>query len=480
VDFRQKVLSGLYWTGAARLLGQIWSWAITIVVIRLLTPADYGLLAMATVFVEFFGMMAQFGVGTALVQAAEIDERKLRQMFGFAIVVNVGLFAAMYFGAPLIAVFFEEPRLVEIVRVLAVPFLVGIFAMIPEVQLSRKLDYKTLSLIGLTSAIAASLTTLVLALMGAGVWSLVWGSLVAAGWSTVSLNLVSPFFKLPEFSYRGTRALMLFGGNVTITRILWFWYSQADIIIAGKLFGKDLLGTYSVSMHLATLPATKLSTIINQVSFPAFARIQHDRERYASSFLLVVRLLSFVVFPMLWGMSSIAPELVQVLLGEKWLAATVPLQLLALIMPVHTFAPFMNTAADAMGRADISTKQVFIASLVMPVAFIIGSQWGLIGLALAWVIAFPVVFAAAMMLFLPVIGLRASDLLGAMAPPVCACAGMYGAVTLARLILGPEVNDVVRMTALVLTGMAAYGALTAIFNRDGCGEVIRTLRGQRG
>ena len=480
MDFRQKVLSGLYWTGAARLLGQIWSWAITIVVIRLLSPADYGLLAMATVFVEFFGMMAQFGVGTALVQAAEIDERKLRQMFGFAIVVNVGLFAAMYFGAPLVAVFFEEPRLVEIVRVLAVPFLVGIFAMIPEVQLSRKLDYKTLSLIGLTSAIAASLTTLVLALMGAGVWSLVWGSLVAAGWSTVSLNLVSPFLKWPEFSYRGTRALMLFGGNVTIARILWFWYSQADIIIAGKLLGKELLGTYSVSMHLANLPATKLSTIINQVSFPAFARIQRDRERYASSFLLVVRLLSFVVFPVLWGMSSIAPELVQVLLGEKWLAATVPLQLLALIMPVHMFAPFMNTAADAMGRADISTKQVFIASLVMPVAFIIGSQWGLIGLALAWVIAFPVVFAAAMMLFLPVIGLRASDLLGAMAPPVCTCAGMYGAVTLARLILGPEVNDVVRMTALVLTGMAVYGALTAIFNRDGCREVIRTLRGQRG
>jgi O-antigen/teichoic acid export membrane protein len=185
------------------------------------------------------------------------------------------------------------------------------------------------------------------------------------------------------------------------------------------------------------------------------------------------------VFPVLWGISSIAPELVQVLLGGKWLAATVPLQLLALIMPVHMFAPFMNTAADAMGRADISTKQVFIASMVMPVAFLIGCQWGLSGLALAWVIAFPVVFAAAMVLFLPIIGLRVRDLLVAMAPPVCACAGMYGAVTLARIMLGSEANDVVRMTALVLTGMATYGALTAIFMRDRWSEVIRTLWVQR-
>jgi O-antigen/teichoic acid export membrane protein len=190
-------------------------------------------------------------------------------------------------------------------------------------------------------------------------------------------------------------------------------------------------------------------------------------------------LLSFVVFPVLWGMSSIAPELIQVLLGEKWLAATVPLQLLALIMPVHMFAPFMNTAADAMGRADISTKQVFIASIIMPVAFLIGCQWGLVGLALAWVIAFPVVFAAAIVLFLPIIGLRVRDLLVAMAPPVCACGGMYGAVTLARLMLGSEVNDVVRMTALALTGMATYGALTAIFFGDRWREVIRILWVQR-
>ncbi|HKA43523.1 MAG TPA: lipopolysaccharide biosynthesis protein [Burkholderiales bacterium] len=477
MSFRRTVVSGLYWSAGGRLAGQAVSWIITIVVIRVLSPADYGLLAMATVFVEFFGMMSQFGAGTAVVQAPELDERKLRQMFGFAIVVNGVLFAVIFLGAPLVAAFFGEERLTVIVRALAVPFLLSALGMIPGALLARELHYKTMSLIALSATIVSSVTTLVLALAGAGVWSLVWGTLVSAAWVAVINNIASPFLKWPIFSFRGTRELVVYGGNLTITRILWFWYSQADTIIAGKLLGKELLGIYSVAMHLATLPANKLSALINQVAFPAFARIQHDRERYASHFLMAVRLLSFAVFPTLWGMSSVAPELVRVLLGEKWVAAIVPLQLLALIMPVHMFLPFMVTAANGIGRADVSTKQVLIASLVMPVAFAIGSVWGLVGIALAWVIAFPLVFAQSIRLFTPVLGLGARSILRSMAPSVVACAGMYLAVTAVRYLLAPQMGEYVQLVLLVLTGVAAYATLTVVFNRDGVKEVLGVFRG---
>src|SRR5215813_8254820 len=108
MSLRAKVLSGFLWSGGTRIIAQAVSWAITVVVIRVLTPADYGLLAMATVFVEFFGMMSQFGVGSAVVQAPNLDEIKLRQMFGFVLVVNVGLFVVLLLGAPFVAVFFAE------------------------------------------------------------------------------------------------------------------------------------------------------------------------------------------------------------------------------------------------------------------------------------------------------------------------------------------------------------------------------------
>lgn len=288
-----------------RLLSQVFAWAVTIVVIRVLSPADYGLLAMATVFIEFLAMIAEFGIDTALVQASEIDDSKLRKMFGFVIMVNVTLFVVMWSSAPICAAFFREPRVAAIVRVLSVQYVLMSFSVIPQAQLSRRLDYKGPSLIELSAAMTTSVTTLVLALSGAGVWALVWGSMAAALCRTVGLNLLSPFVKWPVFAFRGTRELLVFGGNVTVTRIMWFFYSQADIIVGGRLLGNDLLGLYSVAADLASIPARKTSAIINQVSFPALARIQQDRPRYAASVLLAVRSLSFVLFPVLWGMGHV-------------------------------------------------------------------------------------------------------------------------------------------------------------------------------
>ena len=476
MNFRSEVLLGLRWVAGTKVLGQLFTWAVTVVVVRILTSADYGLLAMASVFIAFLMMLAQFGVGFAMVQAAEIDERKLRQMLGLAVAVNLALFGATYFAAPLIAEFFTEPRLVAIVRVLSVQYVLMIFAVIPSATLSRNLDYKKLSLIEMAAALVASLTTLALALAGAGVWALVCGSLVAALCRTAALNIVSPFLAWPVFSFRGVGKLLYFGGNITAARILWFVYSQSDVIIAGRLLGKELLGFYSIAMNLASFPADKLSAIVNQVSFPAFARIQGDRERYAASFLLAVRLLSFAVFPVLWGISSIALELVPLLLGSHWLPAAVPLQLLALIMPVHMFAPFMSTAAQGIGRADLALKQVALASLVMPLAFVVGSQWGLLGLAVAWVAAFPLVFVWAMVLFLPVIGLRIRDFLGAMARPMLASLGMYATVGAARIMLGPVMSPIARMTLLIVVGVAVYAVLTLLVNRGGYREMRGMLR----
>jgi teichuronic acid exporter len=450
---------------------------MTVVVVRILSPADYGLLAMASVFIAFLMMLAQFGVGFAVVQAPEIDERQLRQMLGLAVAVNSGLFCTTYFAAPLIAEFFMEPRLVRIVRALSFQYLLMIFAVIPSATLSRNLDYKRLSLIELAAAVAGGLITLALALAGLGVWALVYGSLTAALCRTAALNIAFPFLAWPLFSLQGARKLLFFGGNITVARILWFVYSQSDVIIAGKLLGKELLGLYSIAMHLASLPANKVSEIINQVSFPAFARIQGDRERYAASFLLAVRLLSFSIFPVLWGISSVALELVPVLLGNQWNPVAVPLQLLALIMPVHMFAPFMNTAALGIGRADIALKQVMLASLVMPIAFIIGSRWGLLGLALAWVTAFPLVFLGAMMLFLPIVGLRMRDFLGAMARPVLASLGMYTTVGIVRAMVEPAVSTIAQMTLLIAVGVAAYAVLTFLINRNGYRELRGMLRG---
>lgn len=476
MSFRSQILSGLAWIASARLLGQLVTWSITIVVMRILTPADYGLLAMATVLVGFLAMMAQFGAGAAAVQSVDMDDAKLRQIFGFVIVINSGLFLLLFLAAPLIAWFFDEPRLVAIVRVLGVQFILMIFTVIPGAQLSRRLEFKGQSLVDLSGAVVSSVTALGCALAGLGVWALVWASIVLEVWRVAGLGLIAPFWQRPNFSLRDMRHVLMFGGNLTISRILWFFYSQADIVIAGKVLGKELLGVYSVPLHLASLPVQRLSAIVNQVAFPAFARIQHEREKFVTNFLLAIRMQSFAVFPALWGISSIAPEVVTVLLGEKWRAATIPLRLLALVMPFNMLLLFTNTASQGIGRADIALKQVLIASAVMPIAFLIGIRWGVIGLGVAWIVAFPVVLWGALGVFLPVIGLRVADVLQAVSRPALSGFGMYAVVSLVRGFLAPETQILAQMLILIMAGALAYGALAWTLNRKGCAELASLLR----
>ncbi|WP_284615890.1 lipopolysaccharide biosynthesis protein [Aquabacterium humicola] len=473
---RSKVLSALAWSGGVRLLGQLFTWGVTLVVMRVLQPADYGLLAMATVFVAFLTLMADIGLGQALVQVDRLDEQRVRQVFGAIIVVDCLLFTLQYAAAPAIADFYGEPRLATILRALGATFLLAIFTSVPTALMSRELDFKRQSLIEFGSAILGSLTTLTMALLDFGVWALVGGMLVSHACRAIACNVVKPYLQWPRLSLEGVRGLILFGGQMTAARLLWFVYSQADMFIAGKLLGKEPLGVYSVAMHLASLPVQKISALANQVAFPAFARANEEGAGVAAGYLLkAVRLLSFFSFPVLWGLSAAAPELIAVVLGTKWTAAVLPLQVLALMMPLRMVGNFVPSATDGIGRADVGLKNLLVSNAVMLPAFIVGSQSGLYGLCLAWVLASPLVFLINMRSSLGVLGMGLPALLRAMAPPAGCAALMAGAMHLLRLA-APIESVALRLGVLVAAGAASYLLLSLLLNRGVLREILALRR----
>jgi teichuronic acid exporter len=476
MDLKSKVMAGVGWVAGANFFGQIITWVITIVVMRLLSPADYGLLAMASVFVAFLAMMAAAGLGPAIVQAIAIDDAKLRQLLGLITAINVVLCLLLFSAAPLIAGFFNETRLIDIIRILSLQFVITGFAVIPESLLGRALRFKARALVDLASNLAGGITTLTLAWTGHGVWSLVAGAMVSVSGKTIGLNIASPYIRWPTFSLQGAKPLLAYGGNVTASRILWFFYSQADMFIAGKLLGKEALGFYSVAMHLASLPVQKISGVLNQVAFPAFSQIQRNPEMISRHVLKAIRMLCFFAFPVLWGISSVAPELVRLILGEKWEMAIPPLQILPAIMPFRMVSNFLPSAVDAVGRPDISVKNLFTASIVMPSAFLIGGQWGIQGLCIAWVIAFPLVFLANLTRSLPAINIRVLPFLASMAWPALASGAMYGVVIAVGLLLPADASGWVRFLILVAAGGATYAGLALTTNRSGCNEMLQLVR----
>ena len=253
--------------------------------------------------------------------------------------------------------------------------------------------------------------------------------------------------------------------------------SQVDVLICAKWLGNEVLGFYSVAMQLASLPSQRISGLVNQVAFPTFARMQGELCKVGDSVLSGARLLSFFSFPVLWGMSSVAPEIVEVILGDKWVLATVPLQALTLIMPLRIVGNFVATAVQGIGRSDIVLRSVVWASLVTPPVFVVGVYAsGLLGLSLAWLVASPLSFLQSMVRSLPVLGLSLTQLARAMGPAAGTGLVMYGAVVSARHLLLTGQGGVVRLCVLVCVGALAYCAVALVVNRKGVQEVFETVR----
>jgi len=472
-----KVISSLRWMAVARFSGQVLSWVVTIFVIRILTPDDYGLMAMAMVAITLLALLNEMGMGSVLVQQQELDHRTVECIFGLLILINGALYTSLYLGAPLIAVFFEEPRLVEILRVIALQFIFMPFSVVANSMLSRRMDFRRMSFVDMWKIIAASITTLTLALNGYGIWALVFGNLLGALVDAVGATLAAKCWYRPRFRFSGMKQMIGFGGYVMASRILFFIYVRADIFIIGKLLGKDLLGLYSVAKDLASLPMEKVSGVLNMVGFSAFSRIQDDRDEVREKLLKAVRILSFFAFPMFAGISSISPEIVEVILGEKWLAAIVPLQLLSLIIPLRMVQNIIPPVLMSIGRPEVAVSNLVIACIIMAVSFLIGVQWGINGVSQAWLFGYPVFFVIMLKRSLPILGLTIAEYLKSMYGPAMVAGVMYFAVIVVRQTVTQSMfSGPVDLAVLVGTGALIYGTLMLLTQRQACNEMLILFR----
>ena len=476
MDIRLKVLTALSWTATARFISQLFSWVITIVVIRLLSPSDYGLMAMAVFSLSFLYLLNTFGLDAVLVQKRDLDAITQRQVFGILILLNMFFFLLLFLAAVPIAKFFGEPRLVAIIRVLSFQFVVLIFETLPRAQLERQIDFKNMSIVDLITMMLGSLITLILAFSGLGVWALVFGSLTTVATRTVGLNIIAPCWCWPSFSLRGMHQSISFGGFATVDRGLWFLFSEIDKFIGGKLLGKELLGFYAVANHLASLPITKVASLINAVALPAFSQAQNDLEKVGSYLLKAVRVMSIVAFPIFLGMSSVAPELVELFLGGKWRDASLPLQILSLVMPLRMVSILLPPLLWGVGQPRVSATNHLIAAVTMSVAFYVGAGWGPAGLALAWLSAYPLVFLVSVIRALRVVELSAKSFMLAMARPALASVGMYGTVMAAKAYPVVEMGTVAEFVSLVVLGALAYAVLALLVNRPGIREALELFR----
>lgn len=456
----RAAFAGVKWAALAKVCGQAVTWAITLVVIRVLAPEDYGITAVAAVFVTLLASVAELGLGAALVQARRLDDEEISCIAGASLLLNGGCALAIVAASPAIGWAFGDVRIGWVAAVSSLTLLINAVATVPEAVLYREMRFKRLAALDVLGATTGSFATLAFALNGVAFWALVFGPLLGTAVRTGVLVGLSRWHR-PRFARDGLARHLRFGGALTAGRLAWQGAQQCDVLVGGRFLPEASLGLYSVAVHLARMPMSKVMSVVNQVAFPTVARMQDDRRLLASRLVDAVALLTLLSVPMLWGLSAVAPEFVVIALGGEWTGAAVPLQFAALAMPAQLLSNVFSTALTGLGRADVELKNMTTALVVALVSVMIGVQGGAAGLAVAVCVAAPTVLLLNLPRTNAVIRLSLRAALAAVRGPIVAGAAMYAVVTVARYALA-DVELLSRFGLLVALGAATYVAVITV------------------
>jgi teichuronic acid exporter len=463
MSIERKAISALKWATAAKVVIQIVSWAGTLVVIRLLTPLDYGLMAKVAVVCGIAGAIAELGLGAAIVRSVDIAGDDLRKIYGLSLLFSAGMTAAVAASAPLLAWLFQEPRLVWPIAAAALQIMIGAIAIVPSALATRELSFRRLAKIEVAAGITSIVATLILAVFGVGVWALVLGTLLGGFVRSAVLLTFGPRVR-PLFSFRGIGEHLKFGLTLVGNRVSYFVVIQSDVLVGSAFLSTTEIGQYSVALQLATLPMSKIMGTVNEILLPAVARLQGDRGSVRDAALNSVGLMSLLAFPMLWGISAVAPELVQLLFGQGWLAVVPALVILPLIGPIRMVCSIVFTTSLALGNRQLDLRNTVANFAIVPTGFFVGAHWGLVGLCSAWLVAVPMAYAFSMPGALRSIGFRARDLASECGPPALAAAAMYSAITVLRPAIGQQ-SIFVSLGALCVGGSLTYFAAMWLVSR---------------
>lgn len=472
-DLDRGLAHGIAWTGGVKYLTQIVRWGSTLVILRLLTRGDYGLMSMAMVYLGLVQLVNEFGLSSAIVQQRDLAEDQLAGLGGLSFAIGTVLFLLSLLLAPALGAFYGEPRLVAIVRVLAFNFVFRAAQVVPRGLLNRDLKFRTLAAVDGAEAVSQAIIALILAWLGYGYWALVFGSLGAAAIATVLIILARPHpIRWPRAIERVRGALKL-GWHIALSRFAWYVYSNADFAVVGRLLGKDMLGAYSFGWTLANMPVERVAAMVGRVTPAVFASVGDDPPALRRYLLRITEALAVATFPAAIGMALVANDFVLVVMGDKWFDAIAPLRLLCVYGAIRSVTTLLPDVLVAIGQARRNAQASIAMAIVLPILFIIGAKTGgTVGVAWAWLIGYPA-------LLIPYFGLVALRAIGsnllqyaeALWPAASAC-GVMAAAIITTQRFTTTLPRATRLGLLVAVGGVAFILTMLLLHR----ERIRAFR----
>jgi O-antigen/teichoic acid export membrane protein len=476
---RASILKGLVWKAFSQAFRQISRIAVAVILARLLTPHDYGVAAMVLVFASLVIIFSDLALGAALVQRDTLTELERSTVFWTSAAVGlVFTLVGLALSGP-VAAFYGEPEVKPLFAALSLSFLVTALGTTQTALLNREMDFRSLELRMMGGTAAGGVVGIVAAAMGYGAWAIIGQQLAVAAVSTVLLWAFSPWHPKFAFSWAALKGLASFSANVFGTRLLFYLNRNADNMLIGRFLGSTALGLYAVAYNIMLAPLSRIAGPLVEVLFPAFSKMQADREKMASLWLRANRMIATITIPGMLGLIVVAPEFVSVVLGEKWAAAVPVIQILAWVGLLQSLQRLNSSVLQAVDRTGVLLRYSVVVVVASLAAFAGGLSWGIVGVATAYAISSTIVEPYYAWLTARELGLSMWDFVRAIAGVATAAVLMVPCVALAReLLIAEGVPAWARLLLLVALGALVFAVLCA-WRAPEVLEELRRLRPRR-
>lgn len=477
-----SLVAGMAWTAALRWPAQAISWIATAYAARLLAPGDYGLVSMAMIAIGLVRMVEDFGLDAILVQDRTIVGEQHARLAGFVIATGVVLCALFMLLSYPIALFFGEPQVAPIVVLLSLLCLSDALQVVPRAALQREMQFARLAWAQFLQVVVTQAVVVLGARLGWGVWALVFNTLAGAFAVTLLLLYWQPYRVRWPRQVASLAAPLRSGWRVLASRIAYYGYTTADQVVVGRFLGKDALGAYSFATTLSTTLSTEIASVVSRVVPGIFSAVQSQASELRRYFLVLTELVSYVTLPISIGIALTADYAVAIVLGPQWQAVVMPLRILCLYAAFYTSQLLIGSVLMWTGQFRANMWCSVLAGITLPLSFLVGTRWGLEGVAWAWSITFPLANLPAMVITFRTIEIGFGAWLRSLMPAAVSCLGLSAALVAVRMALPPGTSMGLAATLACVAGGVAYLATLWLGFRPRVRamlEFLRALRRQR-
>ena len=363
-SLKNKTVKGASWSFIDSIAGQGITFLVGLVLARLLTPEEYGLIGIIIIFIAVFNSIVDSGFSNALIRKNDAEDIDYNTVFISNLVLSVVLFGVLYISAPPISNFFNQPQLIPLLRVMGSIVIINAFAIIQRTILVKKVDFKTQTKVSLISSITSGVVGIGMAVGGLGVWSLVGQQISRQFLNSAFLWIYSRWYPKLQFSIQSFKELFTFGWKLLVSSLIDTVWREIYQVIIGKCYSPVALGQYTRAQQFASICSSNLTTVVQRVSFPVLSSVQDDKERLKNGYKRIIKVAMLVTFVLMLGLAAVAKPLVLSLIGEQWLPCVPFLQIICLQMMLYPLHSLNLNMLQVQGRSDLFLKLEIIKKII--------------------------------------------------------------------------------------------------------------------